>query len=42
VLFANGGVKAVEPEEGTMDKALESADVGRFSPVGSTMWLGID
>lgn len=42
VLFANGGVKAVEPEEETMDKALESADVGRFSPVGSTKWLGID
>lgn len=42
VLFANGGVKAVEPEEETMDDTLESADVGRFSPVGSTKWLGID
>lgn len=42
VLFANGGVKVVDPEEETMDNALESADVGRFSPVGSAMWLGID
>ncbi|QQL45238.1 type II secretion system protein [Sulfuriroseicoccus oceanibius] len=41
VLFANGSVQMVDPEEGTMDDTLESADVGRFSPVGSTKWLGI-
>ncbi len=42
LFFANGGVRAVEPDQGTMDTKMEDADVGRFSPVGSTKWLGID
>lgn len=42
LFFADGSVRPVDPDEKTMDTKMESADVGRFSPVGSTKWLGID
>ena len=42
LLFANGSVREAEPEEGTMDSTLDGADVGRFSPVGSGKWLGVE
>jgi len=39
--MASGEVKVVRPAPGTMDDRIKSADVGRFSPVGSKDYLGV-